>query len=978
MTSPTLVGRAAELNALRSAAQSAQAGQSRIVLVGGDAGIGKTRLVGEFCEHVRQDGMLAAVGGCVQLGDVAIAYAPLVEALREVSRQLGADAFAELVGPGRGELDALIGGHGTAGATSPGPLFEHLLGLLTRLGERRPTALVLEDMHWADASTLALMAFLGRNLRDARVVLVLTYRVDEVHRRHPLRPLLTDLERDPSVERLRLAGLSRAELVELLTGIGEVAPGEPTVDDLLARTEGNPFYVEELVAAGSSHGMLPDTLAEVVLSRIGRLSEPTQDVLHRAAVLGDEVDERLLAAVAGLPADEVTSALREALFEQLLVIDSAGCRFRHALIREVLYDDLLPGERERLHVAAAHAVEDPTLADRLDEHVRWAMLAHHWHAAREPGRAFAASIRAGEEADRVRALADAAAHYERALQLWDRTEDPVAAAGMSRSELFERAALSVHWSSHSSRAITLAKAALDALEPDAAPETRAVLLIRLGRFYWTQYQGPAAFAAYEQGVALLADRPPSWGKAYTHAALGQIQMLRGHERQAVSTLTTAIEVATSIGAQNVAGHALCSLGPPLGELGRVDEALAAMDRAQVLSREHGDAADVCRYYTNLCHILLHAGRFTELERVAAEGMVYAEESGHLRHYGESIMGNLIAGLTSAGRWAQADTVAAKLVDRVGAEDPYVVLRWLPLLIGQGKLEQAHQLADWVVARTADAADVQFRALALLRAAALALAEQRYDDARGLVADGLAGVTEDQQYFGLSGYSLALAIEADRIDAARTSPRADAEIDEARSVSSSLITTVRAYAAGLSERGVELLPEPAAALATAEAEHARALGTDDPDTWAAVAKDWEGVGKPYPAARARFHEADALLRGRGDRKRAAEAAATALSVATELGAEPFAERVRLLIQRARLDLPSADTSEPDPVASLGVTAREADVLALLGAGMTNRQIGESLFISEKTASVHVTNLLRKLSVSNRLEAAAIAQSLGLVP
>lgn len=223
MTSPTLVGRADELGALRASAASAAAGQSRIVLIGGDAGIGKTRLVTEFCASARADGMLAVVGGCVQLGEVAIAYAPLVEALREVSRQLGPEVFAELVGPGRDELDGLIGGRGAATASSPGPLFEHLLGLLTRLGERQPTVLVLEDMHWADASTIALMAFLGRNLREARVVVVLTYRADELHRRHPLRPLITDLERDQLVERVRLAGLSRTELTELVTGISERA-----------------------------------------------------------------------------------------------------------------------------------------------------------------------------------------------------------------------------------------------------------------------------------------------------------------------------------------------------------------------------------------------------------------------------------------------------------------------------------------------------------------------------------------------------------------------------------------------------------------------------------------------------------------------------------------------------------------------------------------------------------------------------------
>jgi DNA-binding CsgD family transcriptional regulator len=230
-----------------------------------------------------------------------------------------------------------------------------------------------------------------------------------------------------------------------------------------------------------------------------------------------------------------------------------------------------------------------------------------------------------------------------------------------------------------------------------------------------------------------------------------------------------------------------------------------------------------------------------------------------------------------------------------------------------------------------------------------------------VTFGLATLTPDEQYYGLPGYALALGIEADL----RTADRADA-----------LLAAARKMAGDLRSRGIELLPEPRAALVLAEAEHARAHGTDTPEGWASVASAWDQAGQPYQAAIARYREADAILRTRGDRARAASGAAAALAVAEELGAVPFAEQVRLLVQRGRLDLPAGGEAQPDPLAHLGVTPREADVLALLAAGLTNRQIGESLFISEKTASVHVTNLLRKLSVGSRLEAAEIAQSLGL--
>ena len=227
--------------------------------------------------------------------------------------------------------------------------------------------------------------------------------------------------------------------------------------------------------------------------------------------------------------------------------------------------------------------------------------------------------------------------------------------------------------------------------------------------------------------------------------------------------------------------------------------------------------------------------------------------------------------------------------------------------------------------TAGADDIQFSALSIFRAAALARAEQRLDDARGLVATALSTLTVDEQWYGLQGYALALGIEADRrLSPDATTDRADALLAEARS-----------FAEGLAAAGIRLLPEPAAELITLEAEHARAHGTDTPDRWASVAGEWDRIGQPYRAAIARYHECDAVLRSRGDRTRAASSAAAALSVAEELGAAPLTERLRMLIQRARLDLPSADDHQPDPMATLGLTPREADVLRLLAEGLTNR-------------------------------------------
>ncbi len=950
------------------AATAAASGQARTVLISGDAGIGKSRLITEAAAQARSEGFIVALGGCLQLGEVSVAYAPLVEALRDLRVQLGEDELDALAGPGLAEIGALFGegGGSTRTASGSSSLFEHLLAFLTRLGQRQPVLLVFEDMHWADASTRDLVAFLGRNLRSAAVALLLSYRADELHRRHPLRPLVTDLEREPHVERIALDGLDRAELVSLLGEISDDALPDAAVDELLARSEGNPFYVEELIAAGGMGRGLPATLADVILGRVAMLSERTQAVLHDAAVLGHEIDDALLADVTAQPLDVVITALREAVYDQLLAIEGDACRFRHALVREALYDDLLPGERERMHVAAALALQT---SSRLSEQARWASIAYHWDAAHDTPRAYEASVQAGIEAEKVYALADAAEQFERALRLRDRVPDADSLVGMTRADLLVRAADAVQASSRTSRSIVLAEAALRELGDDAPPEARALVLVRIGLSNWTQHHGAASVAAYEQAVAMLDGRPPSRERARALAALGQSLMLRNLYRDAEATLRQAIDIATQVGARDVEGHALCSLGPSLAGLGHVDEGLVMVRRARELSAGFG-SDDVSRTYVNEAHSLYIGGRrYDEAAKVAAEGVEYAIQHGQQSHYGEAIAGNAIAALICAGRWRDAERVRAD--PRVPGGDPYLELRFLALLLGQGRYDEARRLVRESLDSTAEADDVQFRAQALLLAGELAAIDQRWDDARDLVSQALDMASRtDDQFYSAQILGAAMGIEADRAEAARGGA---AE----RAVADRLAERVRAFPAAVTALGADLLPESGAWLATAEVQHERLLGRDTAAGWAAVADIWDDVGQPYPAATARYRQADALLRGRGDRDDAARVARDALRIAERLGAEPLAARIRQLAQRGRLEL-SADGAQAvrDPAAALNVTPREIDVLRLLADGRTNRQIGEALFISEKTASVHVTNLLRKLGVPNRVEAAAIAQRVGL--
>jgi predicted ATPase len=461
VSSPVLVGRAAEAARLGAAFERAAAGQATVVVVAGEAGVGKTRLVAELADRVRRRGALALAGGCLDVGDGVVAYAPVVEALRPLPGLLAPEELERVLGGARAELARLVPElaapdttpPGEAVATVPGRLFELLLGVVHRLAERGPVLLVVEDLHWADRSTRDLLAFLHRNLRGA-VALVLTYRTDELHRRHPLRPFLAELERGGRAERLELGRLDRRELAELLGGIlGE--PADPgLVEEILARSEGNPFFAEELLAARREGVDLPEALRDLLLARVQVLSAATQRGLQVAAVAGQRVDHELLAAVAGQPPERLVEPLREAIGRQVLVVEEGGgtYRFRHALVQEAVYDDLLPVQRGPLHAAYARA-----LSARIERRGGGAtaselgQLAHHWDVAHDQGRALLASVRAGQAAEAAFALAEAVRHYERALELWELAPEAAARSPLDRGSLLQRAAQAAQLAGETSR-----------------------------------------------------------------------------------------------------------------------------------------------------------------------------------------------------------------------------------------------------------------------------------------------------------------------------------------------------------------------------------------------------------------------------------------------------------------------------------------------------------------------------------------------
>jgi predicted ATPase len=516
------IGRAAELRRLDLALDRAGRGSPQVVLVAGDAGVGKTRLLLALADRARERGMRVVMGASVELGDIGLPYQPVVDALRELAddtEEARLLAGAAMTAPGAGRL---LPGVEPAGPTGEDldqlQVLDAMRAVLVGLAERSPVLLVIEDLHWADRATRDLVAFLARTLRSGRVTLAVSYRSDELHRRHPLRPLLAELVRLPAVERLELAPFTRAELAEHLEAIAGAPLPADQVEGIYARSEGNPFYAEQLLAAGAgdARAELPATLAELLLARVQGLSEPAQQVLRVAAVAGRRVPHRLLAEVAGQPEADLEQGLHEAVGAGVLTSDAAtgSYAFRHALLQEAVYGDLLPGERVRLHAAYARRLAaDPAGAA--------AELAHHCLASHDLVGALAASVRAAEAAEAVLAPAEALRHLQSALAMWEQVPEPAAVAGTDWAELTLRAAAAASAAGEHQRAASLARDAARTAGATEDPAQAARAYERLGMYLFDAGRVEEALAARVTAVELVPAQPPTRLRARVTAAIAQ-------------------------------------------------------------------------------------------------------------------------------------------------------------------------------------------------------------------------------------------------------------------------------------------------------------------------------------------------------------------------------------------------------------------------------------------------------------------------
>lgn len=967
VTSPVLVGRRDEIDELLASvtAASPHDGHGGLVLVEGEAGIGKSRLVAEVATRAADAGAIVLAGACLPFAD-AVPYAALASIVSVLDD--GGDASAAPVDAG----DRLR-------------FFGWFAERLVRLAAVQPVVVAVEDLHWADESTGDLLLYVSDAVRDSPVTIVATRRPSESERSRGLAVALGELVRSGRARHLVLAPLEPTEVADLIERILGFEPSAGLVARVTERADGNPFFVEELVAAGGGDD-LPTTVGDVILQRVARVDPATRDLLRVAAVIGRRTSYALLREVAGTDGAATDAGLRDAVSHQLLVATGDRYAFRHALGHEAVYGDLLPGERAALHERVAEVLSSrPDLAHGDSRAMAAGELAHHWHAAGRLPESLATSVAAARAADVANAPVEAQVHYRRAIELWPRIPHAATVAGIERAELLERAAESASLAGSNHGAVQLVDLLLAELGSDVDADRLARIANRRTLYRWHAGDvtaagwGPLSGGGDAESAMTLAAAARQCGLA--HQAALDLRYVDG-----LALARDAVVAAGAAGGLAEMSYALHVLGSIEAHIGRYDDGIAHLHRSLDLAREGADAQRVGATWHNLVEAYVFAGRNAEAVSLAEDGLVELERLGLGRTYVVMIAGQLMYALLALGRWADADRHASAAL--TGDVHPYFALplRYgrVNLLTRRGRFAEAASVLAELVSTFG-----HYPYMAGVSAAwhaEIAIWQHDWPAARSALesADAVTA-TRDEVMLELRLAALAARLEADAWEWGGPGA-AGRDLDTVRRRVGERVDRAAAYL-GRIEAAAECCSLPLhGLLRAARAEQARLTGIAD----VAGSSGWERVAASagpdaYLFAYARWRAAEAAMADsvRHGRGRADAALQVAARHAAELGAAPLAAAVADLARRARVtiertdDHPTtrADDESPDEFARLGLTARELEVLRLLGEGLSNREIGDALFISAKTASVHVTHILQKLGVSTRVQAAVAASRLG---
>ena len=1097
-TSARFVGREDAFAKLAAVLRSASSGDAGALLIDSSAGVGATRFVDEAVRRVGalQEPMLV-LRGDVHVAGAERPYAPIVRALRPALQALTDEELGTVVGSAANELARLLpelADRLDGGDDGPGPalttvqerrqprLLEGVLGVISRLSERRPTLLVIEDLHRADAGTRTLVSFLARIARSQHLAIVGTYQGDAIRRGDPWAVDLESLQQAPRPpERLTLPPLGRDDLARLIEAIEDERPSASVLVIVVERSGGRPLVAEELLAARRELPTvsLTSSFEDLVLARMAVRSPECRRVLRLLAPAGRPLSRGELVAIAEAYETEATSGpprsssaprrgdgvldadlvagLEEAAEHGFVIETGDGLVLRHELVCHAIEGDLLPSSRIRYHAAIASALADDPFA-----------ATHHLLLAHDPIAAGSSAIAAADAAGAVDAPADELDALElaiairgadatvrggrsgRASRRTAATTGSLAsgggiAASASIADLGIRAAEAAFASGRAVRAAAYLDATIAGADARRDRVRLGLIYDRLGQFRRVAGDAGGAVAARRRAVELVPTAP-SAARATVLAGLAHLLMLDGAFAEAERLSRDAIRVAKAVDppARSTELHATTTLGVSLGWRADPGLAFAMLTDARAVAETLGDLDELFRVYANLTTVLDLDGRYEEAVSIALEGIEAARLAGLEAVYGNFLRGNAADSLFLLGRWDESRSMSMTALEWLPAGvnflNTLVALATVEIELSAG--EVAGRLLGQTLLELEALPDPQQAVPLHLAAASFALWRGDIADARRASDRGWTLVHETEDWI-LAARAAAKAIEVQAAAADEARERRDlaglaAARERATDVLRAAEATVRKHgvASGLGSRRLA-----DAYLATARSHRRRVESRDDPAAWAKVADAWTALGIPYERARARWREAEARLAsgaGRAGRADARSPLIEAATIAMDLGALPLLRELRELAGRALIPLPpevDARLSGPDDLSrgfagvvavgpgaragaggagrgdgsagsngnaedgldgagsalvrgvtgasdaptggdTFGLSAREREVLAQIARGRTNREIGERLFISQKTVGVHVGNILAKLGVSGRVEAAAVAIRLDL--
>lgn len=976
LLSTPLMGRVHELADLERLAGLAPGATAGVVLLSGDAGVGKTRVLTELRARAEQVGWRTVTGHCLDFGDSALPYLPFTEILGRLAHddpQLVATvseahpAVRQLL-PGQ----RLMFGPGSQGHdVERAELFETVHAVLELLAAQAPLLVILEDLHWADQSTRDLLGFLFQRRFAGPVTVVASYRSDDLHRRHPLRATVAQWSRIPGVHRLQLGPLGDSFVRALAASLhhGQLSGAE--MQAIVTRAEGNAFFAEELVVANAiTAGTLPDDLASLLLVRVDQLDEDAREVVRAASCAGRQVSHELLAAVVPLDPAALDRALRNAVDSFVLVPSGAGYAFRHALLGEAVYDDLLPGERVRRHAAFVDALCRNVAQGTAAE------LARHARVAHDVATAVRASIEAGDDAMAVGGPDDAARHYEVALELLGKPahadERP---AEVDMVSLTSRASDAWLAAGDAHRAIELVADHLAQLRADAPDVDRARLMLTLAHASLMADSDIDALELTTEALGLVGPEATQL-RARLAGVHAQANALRQRVDEAVRWAGEALQLAEELDLPRVALDATTTLARLEERDQDPETSRRTFESIVALARADGDVTAEFRGLHLLGALHYEHG---ELDAAAEAYETASRRAGEVGRpwapYGFDA--RLMAAITAyvGGRWDDATRIA----ELTGESPPPMAeaalgMVALAVAAGRGQIDALSRLAphrgwwdrDGFIAILGAAAAIDLHG----EAGDLDAVLRVHDD----VVEIITGLWQVKSF--LAQVRLGALVLG---HLARQAPaRPAAERGELLRRGDVLLEAARDAMSRAEGRGRRIGPEGQAWRARAEAEHLRLrwlAGVEVPAESELIAPWREAVrwfgefGHVFEVARSRARLA-AVLRSVGEAAEAREHADAAREAAHRLGAAPLLAELR-----AAGSAPAASRRvDADPGQ---LTPREREILDLVAQGRSNGEIARQLFISAKTVSVHVSNILAKLGAASRTEAAALARSRGLL-